>query len=133
MAERKPSDTTRTYIELRNDVRVKLDNVLEDHGLPMVEFLSRVTEWVIHQDRKVVGEILSRTGDAAGELVRQRLTELSAAKGEAAGLIPPAGELTVADAARVIRLMTERIEQSDKLLREELKSRMQQSRKKPGG
>lgn len=114
-------DTTRTYVELENPARQRLDDVLRESRLPLVALLTRLVEWFVHQPVEFQRAVCIGSPDATRELLKQQLVET------ADGVAPA---VSTEQALAVIRRMADRIEQTDAVLRSELKAAIGGGKKK---
>jgi hypothetical protein len=93
-------------VHITAKARAIIDGIKEETGIAKQEAVGRFVEWFADQPRSVRREMLTKGGNAGAELMRLRMSEMMAA-----GQADPATIKTVEDALKVIRLMTERIEQ----------------------
>lgn len=108
-------------IGLTPDARDVVENIKKTTGVAKQVAIARVLEWFSRQSDKVQGAILHERGDAAAELVNEKMAEIEAAKTGA--------DVSIEQATRVIRLMTDRIDQIGKAYQRELIEKDRASRK----
>lgn len=84
--------------------------------MTQVAFLERLLEWYASLDKSVKREIRDRDGDAAGEMVRQKLAEMAVAGEEIK-------HLTFEKSIALARLSLSRLEAMGKTYRREAKGK----------
>src|SRR5262245_2357801 len=117
------------FINLTPEARATIKALKLDTGMTQQAAVERVLQWFAGQPMPVRDAVLRKSGDPGAELIKLKMAELTAAGKNAWA----AGPVTLEDALRVIRLMTDRIEQIDAARARELKERLHPAGKKRGG
>lgn len=116
-----------TTVQVDRETLTVLDALASETGLSKSELVARLAAWFRAQPVQVQSAITNTRGDAGNEIMKLRLAELAAAEGT-----QPGPNLTFEQAARVARLMIDRLEQMRRLDRQALAEQLQAETKSGG-
>jgi hypothetical protein len=112
-------------LRVRGETREVVDSLKAEFGTSQTELGARLFDWFASQSKEFRAEVIRR-GDAVGQLVRERLAAMSNAEND----VDAGRTLTLEQAVRLIRQMTDRIEQIELARKRQHQSPAQ---KKPRG
>lgn len=100
------TDDKPSSVQVYPDGMAVLERARTTFGVGKAELVTRLLNFFDKRSRAAQVSLLDKDGDAIAELVRERFAEIAAASEDRS-----VAELSLEDCTRVIRLMTERIEQ----------------------